>query len=107
METNLNKTIMKIFFKRKKTNELMPMGVIKTVDRPVQSVIKLTDEQMKKLKSNTEKSVFTRKVDPYFLQEISDRLYGPESNEYIDALIELNKKFKPRVGRTGHEIFKK
>lgn len=106
MEVNLNK-IMGIFSKTKKKNDITPMGVIKTVDRPFQEVIKLTEEQMKKLKSNTEKSVFTRKVDPYFLQEISDRLYGPESSDYIDALIELNKKFRPRIGKTGHDIFKK
>jgi hypothetical protein len=106
MEVNLNKLIMGIFSKTKKINDIKPMGVLRTIDRPNQPVSRISKEQMDKLKVETEKRVSNRKVDPYFLQEISDRLYGPESKEYIDALIELNKKFKPRVGRTGHDIFK-
>jgi len=53
------------------------------------------------------------KVDTTFLQEISDRLYGVDSEEYMKAIDELNKltlpdgslKFKPRVGRFGHQLF--
>jgi hypothetical protein len=107
METNLNKIIMKFFSKTKKENEVRPMVVVKTIDRPNQPVFRLSEDQMMKLKTESEKNVYTKKVDPYFLQEISDRLYGPESKEYINALIELNKKFKPRAGRTGHDIFRK
>jgi hypothetical protein len=106
MEVNLNKLTMRIFSKTKKTNDIKPMGVIRTVDRPNQPVFRISKEQMDKLKVETEKKFSDRKVDPYFLQEISDRLYGPDSKEYIDALIELNKNFKPRAGRTGHDIFK-
>jgi hypothetical protein len=38
-------------------------------------------------------------------QQISDRMYGPDSKEYIESLIELNSKFSPRPGRTGVEFF--
>lgn len=56
------------------------------------------------MKRNAKKD--SQKVDPYFLQEISDRLYGPDSEEYINALKELNSRFRGREGRTGHDIFR-
>jgi|688.fasta_scaffold487433_2 hypothetical protein len=106
METNLNK-IVNFFKKRNSQSIIEPMRTIKVVERPVQPVNRLSEEQYVKLKIESEE---TKKrystVDKYFIQEISDRLYGPESDNYIDALKELNKKFKPRVGRTGADIFK-
>ena len=45
------------------------------------------------------------KVDPYFIQEISDRLYGPDSEEYVRELTELNKKYRPRGGRSGGQFY--
>ena len=44
------------------------------------------------------------RVDKLFLQEISDRLYGPESEEYIAALKELNVKFKRANVLVGHQL---
>jgi hypothetical protein len=46
-----------------------------------------------------------KKIDTYFMQEISDRLYGPDSKEYVEALRELNKKFKAREGRYGPQFY--
>ena len=45
------------------------------------------------------------KVDPSFLQEVSDRLYGPDSEDYINALKELNLKFRKREGRYGNQLY--
>jgi hypothetical protein len=99
---------MKIFnFKSKKESELKPMGVKKTVERPFQPVNRLSDDELQKLISDTKKEKEKIKsMDPYFLQEISDRLFGPEAEDYIKAIKELNSKYKPRAGRTGHDIFK-
>lgn len=99
---------MNIFkFKNKKTiTDLKPMGVITTVERPLQSVNRLSDDDLKKLVSQKDDSKKYKSVDPYFLQEISDRLFGPESDGYIEAIKELNSKFRPRVGKTGHDIYK-
>ena len=100
---------MNIFkFKTKKNDSVIkPMGVITTVPRPEQPVNRLSDTELKKLLSKKRvESKNNRTVDPYFLQEISDRLFGPEFEEYIEAIKDLNSRFKPRAGRTGHDIFK-
>lgn len=34
------------------------------------------------------------RIDKLILQEISDRLYGPDSEAYVAAIQELNKKFR-------------
>jgi hypothetical protein len=92
------------WFDKEPKEEIKPMGIRSTVLRPESEVNRLSDEELLK-----QKEEFYRKkgryVDPYFIQEISDRLYGPDSEEYINALRELNKNFRPRAGRTGHEIF--
>jgi hypothetical protein len=94
-------------FKKKNVSEIKPMGVKTTVERPFQSINRISDEDLQKLKkdfNNRLEKQFV--VDPYFLQDISDRLYGPDSKSYIDALKELNEKFRPRAGRTGYDIFR-
>jgi hypothetical protein len=78
------------------------------IPRPETEVVRLSDEELRKQREefNKSKSSTEKRVDPYFLQEISDRLFGPDSEEYTNAIIELNKKFRPREGKTGHDIFR-
>jgi hypothetical protein len=92
----------------KKSEEIKPMGVRSTIPRPETEVVRLSDEELRKQREefNKSKSSTEKRVDPYFLQEISDRLFGPDSEEYTNAIIELNKKFRPREGKTGHDIFR-
>jgi hypothetical protein len=39
------------------------------------------------------------------MQEISDRLFGPDSEGYMQAIKELNLKFRPREGRTANQFY--
>ena len=90
----------------KKFNE-SNIRIQSTVPRPESVPQRLSDEEMEKQKQQFYKSQEEyQRVDPYFLQEVSDRLYGPDSVEYVNALKELNKNFRPRVGKTGHDIYK-
>ena len=83
------------------------MSVITTVPRPIQKVNKLSDGERRKMSDEyKERQISAEKLSPYFLQEISDRLYGPDSDAYIQALKELNLKFKSRGGRTGPQIYR-
>jgi hypothetical protein len=45
------------------------------------------------------------RIDKSFLQEISDRLYGPDSEDYMDEIKEINKKYRKRPGKAGNELF--
>jgi len=78
--------------KKEKTSDLEPKG-FKTIERPREEEVIKEIEPIK------------TKVDPYFLQEISDRLFGPDGEEYQNAIIELNKKFRPRAGRFGNQFY--
>jgi hypothetical protein len=90
----------------KKFNE-SNIRIQSTVPRPESTPQRLSDEEMEKQKQQFYKSQEEyQRVDPYFLQEVSDRLYGPDSAEYVNALKELNKNFRPRLGKTGHDIYK-
>jgi hypothetical protein len=90
----------------KKFNE-SNIRIQSTIPRPESVPQRLSDEEMEKQKQQFYKSREEyQRVDPYFLQEVSDRLYGPDSVEYVNALKELNKNFRPRVGKTGHDIYK-
>ena len=98
---------LKSIFTKKEKSTPSPMSVITTVPRPKQVVNKLSDEEIKRMNDdffNRKKQ--EEKISPYFIQEISDRLYGPDSDDYINALNELNSKFRPRVGRTGPQIYR-
>jgi hypothetical protein len=99
------KDLTKGIFSKTEKNVTKPMGVITTVQRPEQKVNKLSDEQIKKMNDDFAKSK-EEKLSPYFIQEISDRLYGPDADAYIKAIIELNSKFEPRQGRTGPQIYR-
>jgi hypothetical protein len=79
-----------------------------SVQRPDVETKRLSDETLNRFKDEMKRSseMYSQKVDPYFLQEISDRLYGPDSEAYVEAIKQLNMKFRGREGRTGHDIFK-
>jgi hypothetical protein len=80
-------------FNEEISDDLKPKG-FRTVERP-------TEEDLAKAPAHLKSS---RKVDSYFIQEISDRLYGPDSEEYMKAITELNKNFRPRGGRFGSQF---
>jgi hypothetical protein len=64
----------------------------------------LSEEELEELKRNRISNQETR-VDAYFMQEISDRLFGPDSEGYMQAIKELNLKFRPREGRTANQFY--
>lgn len=101
---------MKLFkniFTKEQKSETKPMSVITTVPRPSQVVNRLSEEDKKKIVDDfVKRKKEYEKVSPYFIQEIFDRLYGPEAEDYLNALKELNSKYKPRHGRTGPEIYR-
>jgi hypothetical protein len=81
-------------------SELKPTGV-KVIENPDQlrgvSTVKASPK---------EKNVLTdSRIDSSILQEISDRLYGPDSEEYVKAIQELNTKFRARKGRRAGEFY--
>ena len=98
---------LKEFFSKGSKSESKPMGVITTVQRPVQPINRLSkedhEEMMRKYVERKEESL---KLSPYFIQEIFDRLYGPDAESYINEINELNSKYKPRHGRTGPHIYR-
>ena len=81
-------------------------GVRTTIPRPEDVVpTRLSDDDRQKQINDLKTKDAGDRVDPYFIQEISDRLYGPDSEDYIDALKELNKNFRPREGRYGNQFY--
>lgn len=95
---------MGIFKKKRKelTDDLLPKGVSRTLPRPTEEDI----EKISKIVEGMKKTkLITTNVDSFLLQEISDRLYGPDSESYIEALKNLNKDFRPRYGRSGIEFY--
>ncbi len=80
--------------KKVELSDLQPKG-FKTIDRP-------SEEEISKIFN---KRPIEKNVDSYFLQEISDRLFGPDSQEYIKAIENLNKSFKGRPGRYGNQFY--
>lgn len=101
------KDLTKKLFSKTESQVVKPMSVITTVPRPKQPINKLSDEERKKMNDDyLKRKQESEKLNPYFIQEISDRLYGPDSDEYIKELIRINSKFKPRNGRTGPQIYR-
>lgn len=90
------------------SSEIRPRGVMSSTERPQIETGKIDPETLRKQKEEMQRNaqMYSKKVDPYFLQEVSDRLFGPDSEEYIIALKELNARFRPKEGRVGHDIFK-
>jgi hypothetical protein len=86
--------------------DITPRGVSRTsmpAERNTSSG--LSEEELEELKRNSSSSKVETKVDTYFMQEISDRLFGPDSEGYIQAIKELNLKFRPREGRTANQFY--
>jgi hypothetical protein len=86
--------------------DITPRGVSRTsmpAERNTSSG--LSEEELEELKRNSSSSKVETKVDSYFMQEISDRLFGPDAEGYIQAIKELNLKFKPREGRTANQFY--
>lgn len=74
--------------------------LMSTTKRPSEEEIEKYQKDLEKLKEPIEP-----KIDSDFLQEVSDRLYGPDSEEYVRALKELNDKFRPRRGKYGKQLY--
>lgn len=92
---------MRIFRKSKKElSGVKPMGIKYTIERPSESDI----DALQRQRENMKKPI-TNKVDKMILQDISDRLYGPDSDDYIKSLNKLNKLFKPRAGKSCNDFF--
>lgn len=96
-EKDIENMIKKIM---KEESDLTPKGFKSTVypDKQLRSVsdVKASPQQRNPL--------VDRKVDLEIMQEISDRLYGPDSEEYIKAISELNSKFRKREGKYGNQF---
>ena len=90
------------FFKKDKEESKYAKGpvVMSSTGRP-------SDEEVQRIRKDVEKlkSPIDFKIDSDFLQDVSDRLYGPDSEDYVRALKELNKDFRPRTGRYGSQFY--
>jgi len=94
-----------MLFRREKKElkgDTIPKGIAKTLPRPTEEDIKNISENVDKLKNSRPSAP---KVDTMFLQEISDRLYGPDSEAYIEALESLNSRFRPRIGKNCLDFY--
>lgn len=76
-------------------SDIKPLGAKTSTNRP-------SDEESKSYKKID--SLKSKNIDTNFMQEISDRLYGPDSEEYIEALKKLNTSFRPRPGKFGKQF---
>lgn len=100
MIKNWNKFNEGWFSKKESESDLIPKGFMSSTGRPSAEESERMLKDLDKLSSKIEP-----KVDSDFMQEISDRLYGPDSEEYIKALKELNMSFRPRQGRYGSQLY--
>jgi hypothetical protein len=107
-EKDIEKMIQKIikedvswpWSKKEQPSDITPRGVKSTVypDEQLKSVsdVKALPQQRNPL--------VDRKIDLDVMQEISDRLYGPDSEEYLKAILDLNSKFRKRSGKHGNQF---
>jgi len=86
--------------KREESGDLEPKGFRSSTGRP-------SEEEAAKIQKSLDalKAPIEPKVDAEFMQEISDRLYGPDSDAYMKAIEELNAKFRPREGKFGRHLY--
>lgn len=86
--------------KEAEQGDLAPKGFRSTVARP-------SDEEAARIQAGLDalKAPIEPRVDAEFMQEISDRLYGPDSEAYMKAIEELNAKFRPREGKFGRHFY--
>ena len=87
--------------KEDKVSDITPRGIKSTVHPEGGQLTSYSDVKVDPPQKNP---LVDDRVDKSFLQEISDRLYGPESEEYIAALKELNAKFKRANVLVGHQL---
>lgn len=97
MIKNWNKFNEGWFTKKEEESDLTPKGMKSSTGRPTEKEVEKSLTQSKVRVEN--------KVDSELIQDISDRLYGPDSEEYINALRELNVSFRARQGRHGSQLF--
>lgn len=65
-----------------------------------------TDEEVKNFKPLSKPNAdIGKNVDAYFMQEISDRLFGPDSHLYIAELNKLHQKIRKRAGKCGNQFY--
>jgi hypothetical protein len=84
-----------------KPSDITPRGIKSTVypDQQLRSVSTVKATPMEK------NPLVDRKVDPYFMQEISDRLHGPDGEQYMKEIEKLNEKFpRKRGGRVAGQL---
>jgi hypothetical protein len=107
-EKDIEKMIQKIikedvswpWSKKEQPSDITPRGVKSTV---------YPDEQLKSVSDvkalpQQKNPLVDRKIDLDVMQEISDRLYGPDSEEYLKAILDLNSKFRKRSGKHGNQF---
>jgi len=58
-----------------------------------------------KLFNEQSKQILERKVDPYLIQSIIDKILGPDGDSYLEKLKQLNESHKSRVGKIGIELY--
>jgi len=63
-----------------------------------------TEQEIKNHTINSNKIV-ERRVDPYMVQSVIDRILGPDGDKYIEHLNKLNQQFAGREGKVGYELF--
>jgi preprotein translocase subunit SecA len=91
--------------KKKERETIKPTGFTTTVNRPEEEVSKISDVDLDRMKDQFSKNWkdSDRTVDPYFMQEIINRLLGPESEEYKLEIMELNKRYQSNSSRSGRD----
>jgi hypothetical protein len=87
--------------KEEKPSDITPKGIMSTV---YPEGGKLTSYSDVKVNPPQKNPLVDDKVDKSLIQEISDRLYGPDSEEYIAAIKELNSKFRRANVLVGHQM---
>lgn len=98
-EKDIENMIKKIM---KEESDLTPKG-FKSVVQPVGGQLRgVSDVKAAPPEKNP---LVDRRIDLDIMQEISDRLYGPDSEEYLKAILELNEKFRKRGGKYGGQFY--
>ncbi len=88
---------MNLFSLKKKKEELKPIAKFKTIERP--SNDEVLDPLSKKIPD------YIRIIDNQLVLDIMDRLLGPSGIQYEKKLIELNKEFEARKGKSGNQFY--
>lgn len=71
--------------------------ISKTVQRP-------SDKEVELFNNKSSKDL-ERKVDPYLIQSVIDKILGPDGEKYLIELKKLNDSYKSRIGKIGIEIY--